>query len=152
MAHLIDKDALLAWAKEAYLCENASMIRKVCYKQLLEHLDTLEAKEVDFEKEIEKYAYSLPHSATGATIYVSDIKSPIAREFGVKHDWSYEYVEQIAEHFFELGLSVNSPITASDRGMAEEIIVNLKRVENDYHINLTREMEWLRNQVKKIEL
>lgn len=67
-------------------------------------LDTLEVKEVDLEKEIEKYAYSLPHSATGATIYVSDIKSPIAREFGIKHDWSYEYVEQIAEHFFELGL------------------------------------------------
>ena len=47
MAHLIDKDALVAWAKETYLCENASMIRRVCYKQLLEHLDTLEVKEVN---------------------------------------------------------------------------------------------------------
>ena len=63
-----------------------------------------ESKEVDLEKEIEKYAYSLPHSVTGTTSYVSDIKAPIAREFGIKHDWSYEYVEQIAEHFFELGL------------------------------------------------
>lgn len=44
---LIDKDALVAWARETYLCENASMIRKVCYKQLLEHLDTIEVKEVD---------------------------------------------------------------------------------------------------------
>lgn len=33
--------------------------------------------------------------------------------------------------------------------MAEEIIVNLKRVEQDYHIDLTREMEWVRNKVKK---
>ena len=47
MAHLIDKDALVAWEKETYLCENASAIRKVCYKQLVEHLDTLEVKEVN---------------------------------------------------------------------------------------------------------
>ena len=47
-----EKDALIAWAKETYLCENASMIRKVCYKQLLEHLDTLEVKEMDKNNEI----------------------------------------------------------------------------------------------------
>lgn len=41
--------------------------------------------------------------------------------------------------------------TASDRGMAEEIIFQLKRVEQDYFIDLTREMEWLRNIVKKGE-
>lgn len=34
---------------------------------------------------------------------------------------------------------------ATDRGMAEEIIINLKRVEQDYHIDLTKEMEWLRS-------
>ena len=50
MAQYISKSALVAWAKETYLCENASMVRKVCYKQLLEHLDTLEVKEVNFEK------------------------------------------------------------------------------------------------------
>ena len=42
MAQYIDKSALVAWAKETYLCENASMIRKVCFKQLLEYLDSLE--------------------------------------------------------------------------------------------------------------
>jgi len=42
-----------------------------------------------------------------------------------------------------------SALVTADRGMAEEIIINLKRVEQDYHINLTREMEWLRNKVKK---
>lgn len=41
--------------------------------------------------------------------------------------------------------------TASDRGMAEEIIINLKRVEQDYHIDLTREMEWIRNKAQKGE-
>lgn len=44
-----------------------------------------------------------------------------------------------------------NPITASDIGIAEEIIVNLKRVEQDYRIDLTKEMEWLRNKVKKGE-
>ena len=39
--------------------------------------------------------------------------------------------------------------TASDRDMAEEIIINLKRVEQDYRIDLTKEMEWVRSKVKK---
>ena len=59
---------------------------------------------------------------------------------------------EIAKHFFELGMRVNNPITAADRGMVEEIIVNLKRVEQDYHIDLTREMEWVMNKVQKGEL
>ena len=41
--------------------------------------------------------------------------------------------------------------SASDKGMAEEIIINLKRVEQDYHIDLTREMEWLRSKAQKGE-
>ena len=60
-------------------------------------------------------------------------------------------VIDVAKHFFELGLSVNNPVTAADRCTAEEIIINLKRVEQDYHIDLTKEMEWVRNQVKKGE-
>ena len=36
----IRKDALLEWAKETYLNENASAIRKVCYKQLVEKLES----------------------------------------------------------------------------------------------------------------
>lgn len=39
--------------------------------------------------------------------------------------------------------------TAADRGMVEEIIINLKRVEKDYSIDLTREIGWLRNLVMK---
>jgi hypothetical protein len=47
MTQYIPKAAVVAWAKETYLCENASMIRKVCYKQLLNFLDTLEVKDVN---------------------------------------------------------------------------------------------------------
>jgi len=85
----------------------------------------LEVKEVNLEKEI---------------IRVSK------NEYFDFTDW-----KSIARHFFELGLQVNNPITAADRGMAEKIIVNLKRVENDYNLDLTREMEWLRNKAMKRE-
>lgn len=61
------------------------------------------------------------------------------------------YIDKSALVAFELGLRVNNPITAADRGMAEEIINNLKRVEQDYHIDLTKYMEWLRNKTQKGE-
>ena len=49
------------------------------------------------------------------------------------------------------GEYVSNPVTAADRGTAEEVIINLKRVEQDYRIDLTKEIEWARNQVKKGE-
>lgn len=97
---------------------------------LLGFIDTLKVKEVDLEKEIEL------------------IKGDYEQ---VDVAWNNDF-DFIARHFFELALQVNSPITAADRGTAEEIIINLKRVEQDYHIDLTREMEWVRNKVKKEEV
>ena len=85
---LIDKDALVAWAKETYLCENASMIRKVCYKQLLEHLDTIEVKEEDLDKEIDKW-----------------YNNEASKEF---ENVLYEDIEKCAKYFFELGLRYKS--------------------------------------------
>ena len=86
MEQYIPKSALVAWAKETYLCENASMIRKVCYKQLLEHLDTLEVKDVDLEKEIDKW-----------------YNNKASKEF---ENVLYKDIEKCAKHFFELGLKV----------------------------------------------
>ena len=105
-------------------------------EEVLSFLDTLEVKEVDldfqmFAKEMDT-VFNLPSSETKNTE-----EEPL--------NWEYA----IAKHFFELGMCANNPITAADRGMVEEIIINLKRVEQDYCINLTKEMEWLRNQVKK---
>ena len=37
----IRKDALLEWAKETYLTENASAIRKICFKQLIDKLNEM---------------------------------------------------------------------------------------------------------------
>ncbi len=39
-------------------------------------------------------------------------------------------------------------MNATDRGHIEEIITHLKKVETDYRINLTSEMEWLRGLAK----
>ena len=41
VTEFIRKDALLEWAKETYLNENASAIRKVCYKQLIDKIESL---------------------------------------------------------------------------------------------------------------
>ena len=110
-------------------------------QEVLSFINTLEVKEVDLEKAIDDY------------IYTHDGRKRLALE----PDWKYcnltlkggNEIIKFARHFFELGLKASNPITATDRGTAEEIIINLKRVEKDYRINLTREIEWLRNKVKK---
>ena len=111
---------------------------KLAMCELLSSLNNLEVKEVDldfqtFAKEMDSI-FALPSSETKNTE-----EEPL--------NWEYA----IAKHFFELGLKASNPITATDRGTAEEIIINLKRVEKDYRIDLTREIEWLRNKVKKGE-
>lgn len=81
MGKYIPLDALLAWAKKTYLCENASAIRKVCYKQLVEHINVLEVKEVDFEKIWKEY-------------------------FKYRGDVATVNIKHLAKHFFELGIKV----------------------------------------------
>lgn len=125
MAHYIDKSALVAEIEK--LKGKVNDVSAYCngwqhaLRMLELSLDTLEVKEVDLEKEYKDF------------INIDNGRSMF----------------ETAKHFFGLGVRVNNPITASDRGMVEEIIVNLKRVEQDYRINLTKEMEWLRNKVKK---
>lgn len=98
------------------------------------HLEnSIEVKEVDLDKEFNKYFIT-------NNLIAADIQfEPVTQ------------MKKCAKYFFELGTQANNPITAADRGTAEEIIVNLKRVELDYHIDLTREMEWVRNKAKKGE-
>ena len=42
-------------------------------------------------------------------------------------------------------------MAARDIGHIEEIITHLKRVENDYHINLASEIEWLRGYTLEVK-
>lgn len=95
--------------------------------KLQDAIDTLKVKEVDFVKEF--YTFSEKHKLMDKDIEFADI-------------------EKTASFFFQLGLLASNPITAEDRGIAEEIIINLKRVEKDYRINLTTEISWLMDKVK----
>lgn len=94
----IDKDALVAWAKETYLCKNASMIRKVCYKQLLEHLNTLQMKEVDLDSEHRKYL----------TKHFNVYEDGILQSKRSNLPLDIYDVIKLAKHFFELGISVSN--------------------------------------------
>ena len=126
---LIDKDALVAEI-ERRIKEIEEMGTPLSPKgtltNLLCHINTLEVKEVDLDLEITLWANAIPE------IRLDD-------------------VERLAKYFFELGMRASNPITASDRGTAEEIIISLKQVENDYRIDHTKEIEWVRNKVKKGE-
>ena len=89
-------------------------------------LDTLEVKEVDLNREIEKE---------------------------IETRWRGEYLftskfRESAKYFFELGLSVNNPITASDRGIVDEIIFALNALGKEKMISYDKEIEWLRNKVQ----
>lgn len=127
MTQYIDKSALVAEIERQrkiymYDVDNKhSFGRMMECNDLLVFLATLEVKEVDLEKELKNLIGNVGQCD-----------------------------RKLARHFFELGLQVNNPITAADRGMAEEIIINLKRVEQDYHLDLTREMEWLRKKTHKL--
>jgi len=103
---------------------------RICYNKALEEvqceLDTLEVKEVDLNREIEKE---------------------------IETRWRGEYLftskfRESAKYFFELGLSVNNPITASDRGIVDEIIFALNALGKEKMISYDKEIEWLRNKVQ----
>lgn len=108
----------------------ASEQEKLVMCDLLYFLDTLDVKEVDLEKEYKNFVEDDP-------VYSKLV--------------NYIVGKAIAKHFFKLGMRVNNPITAADRGIAEEIIISLKQVENDYYLDQTKEIEWVRNKVKEEE-
>jgi hypothetical protein len=135
MAHYIDKTVIENILHKLWKEDKGygySDTARISYNEALQkvqcEIDALEVKDVDFIKEF--YAFSEKHKLMDKGIEFSDI-------------------EKTASFFFQLGLKASNHITATDRGTAEEIIINLKRVEKDYRIDLTREIEWLRYKVKK---
>ena len=137
---MTDKDKIrniielfIAWNGETDVIDIANIDSAVDFIN-----DSLQVKDTDLEKEI-----------------ISQIRllNGVHTLYNNKQWWkgTYNELSYFAKHFFSLGIAVSNPITAADRGTAEEIIINLKRVEQDYHIDLTREMEWLRNKVQKGE-
>ena len=91
MAHLIDKNALIAKIKHhlQFTPESTNAFiegEEHAYRTILSFLDTLELKESDLEKEIEdvKHNYKVDDNRHTSICSVD--------------------IEWIAEHFFELGL------------------------------------------------
>lgn len=150
MVQYIDKSALVAKIKKRFDEYSSSILKHydACKEakaqelgKILIILDTLDVKEVGLEKEINKYISD--------NFFGSETMGFFANR--TKEEPNDQDISLCAKHFYELGIRTNNPITAADRGTAEEIIINLKRVEKDYRIDLTREIEWLRNQAKKGE-
>ena len=90
MAHLIDKDALIAMIKHHIMDERHSYFCKC----LLSEIDTLEVKDVDLEKEIEKYCRKYYNCN-----YPEQIQSGKCSEV-------MPHIVEAARRFFELGLKV----------------------------------------------
>lgn len=87
------------------ICPSTAFGSKIdSYKALLSFIDSLPEEPVSegIENELERFAYSLPHSADGFWPKDIDCKSVEARtKYGVHHCWSYEQVMNIARHFAE---------------------------------------------------
>ena len=155
MAKYIPLDALVAEIRKRLL----PVVRDKHYDEweegrnseriaILDIINSLKAKEVglpNFEQEVKDFCYSFDdRKEAWYDMTPHDQNLMVSPTFA-------NFAMQLAKHFFKLGLSINNPITAADRGIAEEIIINLKRVEQDYRIDLTKEIGWVRNQVKKGE-
>ena len=108
---------------------------------IVDFLNTLEEKKIDLDKEARHYLLNKHLSPLNEVMHQADLKAEIQY---------HKDIENAFKAGFKLGLKTNCPITANDRGLAEEIIINLKRVEKDYRIDLTKEIEWLRNKTQKI--
>ncbi len=65
--------------------------------------------------------------------------------------FEYEILGKIKEFLNTLEVKEVKEPSASDRGTAEEIIISLKQIENDYHIDHTKEIEWVRSKAQKGE-
>ena len=144
---LIDKSAVIAEIERKYNQEVQWMKRqgynemstineyhqglKDGYSDILSFLDALKVKGVDLDNEIEevKHNYKVDDNRH-TSICSADI-------------------EWLANHFFELGLSVNNPITAADKGTAEEIILALNTLGREKMISYDKEIEWL-NKIKEL--
>jgi len=94
MKQYIDKDVLVAELKkkirteQGYSSEDAECGYRDCAREILSFLDTLEMKEVDLEKEIDKW-----------------YNNEAPKEF---ENILYSDIENFAKHFFELGLKIKN--------------------------------------------
>ena len=101
MAHLIDKDAVVAEIAKR-IKKSEIVVRDIpssaifglmqAYKNVLSFINTLEVKEVDLEKVLKEGIEDVFYDLDGVAVK------------GTTHYITVEDVKDIAKHFFELGL------------------------------------------------
>jgi len=109
------------------------------------------------ENEIERFAYSLPHSADGFWPKDIDPKNVEARtKYGVHHYWSYEQVMNIARHFAEWGKNHFEDKSEKVSEDLEEEITKCYKSRNDLMMTrkqfgelIHRFTEWKKQQMKE---
>lgn len=111
MSNLIDKDTLVAEIKKikdeigiglnAYEMGEENGKAEMC-DMFLSFIDTLEVKEVDLEKELDKF-YGMYRDKNGVTHDMQD--NEICLDW--KEGCNVLFIIEFAKHFFELGLKQN---------------------------------------------
>lgn len=110
---LIDKDALLAEIEKCvyrcnekkHSCPVNTQVEAICdnkinaYNEIISHINTLEVKEVDLEKEIQNSIYDHFFDLNGIAIA------------GCTAYATVEDMVYIAKHFFELGINTQKDLT-----------------------------------------
>lgn len=96
---LIDKDTVVAELEKLYNLEydytsNLSCGKKIMLRHILLFLDSLEVREVELEKELDKEWNKCEPIDEGMGLEVASIE--------------HEQFDNIAKHFFELGLAQKS--------------------------------------------
>jgi hypothetical protein len=130
MIHYIDKDTLLKEIEKlkCNLCPdfyeyNYEAVEAELLEKIEILIDSLEVKEIDLEKELRDFV-------------VGDID---------------DYDMGLAKHFFELGMRVNNPITAADRGIADEIIFALNTLGKEKMISYDKEIAWVKKLIQEVK-
>ena len=148
MAQYIDKSAVVAEIErrieahketlkncDSNISEIALKGSLSAYQSLLYFLNnTVEVKEVDLDKEIPSKE-------------LADEIDAISKRYP---EISFAKLSRIAVRIAKWQKGQDE-LTASDKGMADEIIIHLKRIEEEYRLNLTKEIQWLRNITTKGE-
>ena len=133
MSHYIDKDALVAEINklikknELYLDDNVSdsvrFQKTSAYSilnEVLHFINTLEVKEVDLGKEIRRYR----------------MNNPI---IGHREESLYDYMTNVAKHFFELGLNASNPIAEENLESFVRQVIDLDVEAGEYYNNIIEE-------------
>lgn len=146
MDQYINKDAAVAEIKKLQKRYSEAQTRNIYeeglkegrligYKDALHKLNTLEVKEVvNFEKELDKEWNKCEPTDEGMGLEIASIE--------------HEQFDNIAKHFFELGISINHPIVSANKGIVEKVIFKIEKIIKTTIFALQKK-KWVNKQAQK---